>query len=69
MKSLEIEYFSGPFSLSGQIDYPDGDGPFPVVLIVPGMAQHNRDGNASGYPGYNNYYLKFAKVILNAGGV
>ena len=67
MTVKEVEFNSGPFKLAGQIEYPKGEGPFPVVLFIPGLPQHDRYGTAAGYPGYDNYFEPFAKVIIEAG--
>lgn len=63
----EVEFSSGPFKLAGQIEYPEGEAPYPVVLFIPGLPQHDRFGTAKGYPGYDKYFQPFAKVILEAG--
>jgi hypothetical protein len=63
----EVEFNSGPFKMAGQIEYPEGEAPFPVVLFIPGLPQHDRFGTAKGYPGYDNYFQPFAQVILEAG--
>jgi len=64
---IEAEFYVGPFSLAGQMDYPEGDGPFPAVLIIPGPPSHDRYGNVRGYKAYNNYLQQLAEVIVDAG--
>lgn len=67
MTVKEVEFNSGPFKMAGQIEYPKGEGPFPGVLFIPGLPQHDRFGSAKGYPGYDNYFQPFAMAILEAG--
>ncbi|UJL46848.1 alpha/beta hydrolase [Virgibacillus sp. NKC19-16] len=35
-------------TLTGELETPDGDGPFPVMLIIPGSGPTDRNGNAQG---------------------
>lgn len=65
--TVEVEFTTGPFSLAGQMDYPEGSGPFPTVLIVPGPPQHDRYGNVRGYKAYDNYFQVLAEHILSTG--
>ncbi len=51
--SVELETPTG--SLRGTIDLPEGDGPFPVVLVIAGSGPTDRDGNS---PGMKNDHLK-----------
>ncbi|MBY7142178.1 alpha/beta hydrolase [Virgibacillus sp. NKC19-3] len=43
---LEIETDLG--TLTGELETPDGDGPFPVMLLIPGSGPADRNGNAQG---------------------
>ncbi|WP_373894949.1 alpha/beta hydrolase [Virgibacillus sp. CBA3643] len=43
---LEVETDLG--TLTGELETPDGDGPFPVMLIIPGSGPNDRNGNAQG---------------------
>lgn len=59
-----MEFFSGPYSLAGQIDFPDNlASKHAGFLLVPGPSQHTRTGDARGFPGFNNYYTKFIRVL------
>lgn len=64
----ELEFYSGPYALSGQLDLPkEGKLPYPVALIVPDSPRHTRDGFASGFPAFRDYYSKIADAILATG--
>jgi len=41
----EIRFTSGKLHLAGTLSYPDHGGPFPVVLLIPGSGQVDRDEN------------------------
>ncbi|MHA2501740.1 MAG: hypothetical protein ACXAE3_02535 [Candidatus Kariarchaeaceae archaeon] len=65
--SVEVEFHAGPFSLAGQIDYPNEADTFPALLIVPGAPQHDRFGNVRGYSAYNNYLEALKDTLIDAG--
>lgn len=48
-------------TLYGELETPDGDGPFPIMIIIPGSGPTDRNGNS---PGVKNNSLK-----LLAGGL
>ncbi|MCI4062868.1 alpha/beta hydrolase [Micromonospora sp. R77] len=41
----ELVFTSGPFRLAGTLTVPDGGGPHPGVLLLPGSGPLDRDGN------------------------
>ncbi|GAB3046314.1 alpha/beta hydrolase [Virgibacillus ainsalahensis] len=61
---LEVETEIG--TLYGEVEMPDGNGPFPVMLIIPGSGPTDRNGNS---PGARNDSLKFVAEELAANGV
>lgn len=46
---------------------PDGDGPWPVVLILAGAGSIDRDGNVTTFPGKNNFLLQLAEGLAADG--
>ncbi len=55
-------------TLSGTLELPSGNGPFPAVLIVAGSGPTDRDGNSAAIPGKNDS-LKLLAEGLAARGV
>lgn len=51
-----VRFQSGQFNIVGDLKFPDGAGPFPLVIFVHG------DG-----PAYRSYFWKIQECILNAG--
>ncbi|GGO00325.1 hypothetical protein [Microbispora bryophytorum] len=45
MRDLDLGFASGGERLAGTLTLPDGDGPFPAVLLVPGSGPVDRDSN------------------------
>jgi pimeloyl-ACP methyl ester carboxylesterase len=52
----KMSFSSGGFEIAGEIIFPDGEGPFPLVIMVHG------DG-----PAYMSYFPKVKESILKAG--
>lgn len=46
---------------------PDGDGPFPAVVIIAGSGATDKDGNSVGLPGKNNSLKMLAEGLAEAG--
>lgn len=61
---LQIETNIG--TLYGELETPDGAGPFPVMIIIPGSGPTDRDGNS---PGVKNNSLKLLAEGLAEQGV
>ncbi len=53
--------------LAGTLLVPDGDGPWPVVLILSGSGQVDRDGNLLRIPGQNNSLRQLAEALAENG--
>ncbi len=45
MHDIDLAFASGGERLAGTLTLPDGDGPFPAVLLVPGSGPVNRDSD------------------------
>ncbi|MFG1860768.1 alpha/beta hydrolase family protein [Microbispora bryophytorum] len=45
MRDLDLGFASGGERLAGTLTLPDGDGPFPAVLLVPGSGPVDRDSD------------------------
>ena len=44
-KGIAIQLETKTGKLDGTVDLPDGNGPFPVVILLPGSGPTDRDGN------------------------
>ncbi len=55
-------------TMSGQLETPQGEGPFPLMIIIAGSGPTDRDGNSQALPGKNNS-LKMLAENLAAEGV
>jgi len=62
---LQVETERG--TLYGELETPEGDGPFPVVIIIPGSGPTDRDGNSPGIPGKNNSLKLLAQGLAENG--
>src|SRR5690625_1012329 len=62
---LQVETDQG--TLYGEMETPEGDGPFPVVIIIPGSGPTDRDGNSPGIPGKNDSLKLLAEGLANNG--
>jgi hypothetical protein len=51
-RDREVAVRSGGVSLAGALRMPDGDGPFPAVVILSGSGRQDRDGTVAGQPLY-----------------
>ena len=45
----EVSYASGIDTLFGTLTIPEGHGPFPAVLLIPGSGRHDRDSTLFGH--------------------
>ncbi|GLX05397.1 alpha/beta fold hydrolase [Microbispora sp. NBRC 16548] len=45
MRDIDLAFASGGERLAGTLTLPDGDGPFPAVLLVPGSGPVDRDSD------------------------
>jgi hypothetical protein len=62
---LQVETEHG--TLYGELEAPEGDGPFPVVVIIPGSGPTDRDGNSPGLPGKNDSLKLLAEGLADNG--
>lgn len=51
----EVTFENGDITLAGTLTLPEGDGPFPAVLLLTGSGQQNRDEEISIAPGYKPF--------------
>lgn len=63
---VEVQLKDG--TMSGQLETPQGEGPFPLMVIIAGSGPTDRDGNSVALPGKNNS-LKMLAENLAAEGV
>ncbi|WP_246096847.1 alpha/beta hydrolase family protein [Psychrobacillus soli] len=63
---VEVKVEGG--AMSGQLEIPSGEGPFPVMVIIAGSGPTDRNGNSIALPGKNNS-LKMLAEDLAAEGV
>ncbi|WP_010529225.1 alpha/beta hydrolase [Lentibacillus jeotgali] len=62
---LSVETNEG--TLYGEVEKPDGKGPFPVMLIIPGSGPTDRNGNSNGVQGDNNSLKMLAESLAEYG--
>ncbi len=62
---LHVETDEG--TLYGEVEHPDGQGPFPVMIIIPGSGPTDRNGNSSGVQGANNSLKMLAERLAEQG--
>ncbi|WP_077302860.1 alpha/beta hydrolase family protein [Virgibacillus pantothenticus] len=62
---LQVETAYG--TLSAEVKLPEGKGPYPVLLIIPGSGQTDRDGNTVGMAGKNNSLKLLADGLAEQG--
>ncbi|TFB22939.1 alpha/beta hydrolase [Filobacillus milosensis] len=62
---LTVETKNG--ELKGELLIPEGEGPYPVALIIPGSGPTNRNGNSATMPGENNSLKMLAEELANLG--
>ncbi|MFD1030189.1 alpha/beta hydrolase [Metaplanococcus flavidus] len=63
---IEIEVAGG--TMKAEVEMPEGEGPFPAMLILAGSGPTDRDGNSLMLPGKNNS-LKMVAEELAANGI
>lgn len=63
---VEVKVEDG--TMSGQLEIPQGEGPFPLMVIIAGSGPTDRNGNSIAVPGKNNS-LKMLAEDLAADGV
>ena len=62
---IDVEFYSGPYLLSGQLDIPNTKNEkYKTVFLIPGAPKHDRYGNVKGYRGYNNYFEPIVKLMM-----
>lgn len=66
-QSEEVALDTGTGSLAGSLLIPDGQGPFPAVLIIAGSGPTDRDGNSTLISGHNNILGQLAEGLARAG--
>lgn len=53
IRAEEVVFQSGEITLAGTLTLPDGEGPYPAVVLLSGSGGQNRDGEVEGFfPGY-----------------
>ncbi|MFD1361120.1 alpha/beta hydrolase [Lentibacillus salinarum] len=62
---LSVETDDG--TLYGELEKPDGEDPTPIMLIIPGSGQTDRNGNSSGVQGENNSLKLLAEGLAEQG--
>ncbi len=62
---LQVETAVG--TLSAELVKPKGKGPYPVMVIIPGSGQTDRDGNTIGIAGKNNSLKLLAEGLAHQG--
>ena len=53
--------------MSGQLETPQGEGPFPLMVIIAGSGPTDRDGNSVAFPGKNNSLKMIAESLVAEG--
>jgi len=66
-ESFDITMQVDKGELAGTILLPEGDGPWPVVLILAGSGPTDRDGNQPKLPGKNNSLKQLAEGLAEQG--
>lgn len=51
----ELTFENGDITLAGTLTLPEGDGPFPAVVLLSGSGQQNRDEELAIVPGYKPF--------------
>jgi len=62
---VKIELANG--TMLGQLELPEGDGPFPLMIIIAGSGPTDRDGNSLLMPGNNNSLKMIAEQLALEG--
>ncbi|WP_404452127.1 alpha/beta hydrolase [Virgibacillus necropolis] len=58
---------TGKGKLYGEVEIPDGEGPYPVMIIIPGSGPTDRNGNSVALPGKNNSLKLLAEQLAENG--
>ncbi|WP_059103436.1 alpha/beta hydrolase family protein [Shouchella shacheensis] len=61
----EIEVSDGV--MKGKVETPEGQGPFPVAIIIAGSGPTDKDGNSKALPGENNSLKMIAEGLTSEG--
>ena len=48
-RSVDVEYSNGEVKLAGTLTIPEGEGPFPAVILLSGSGAQNRDSEVFGH--------------------
>lgn len=51
----DVTFDNGDITLAGTLTLPEGDGPFPALVLISGSGQQNRDEELSIVPGYKPF--------------
>lgn len=62
---VEVQVEGG--MMSGQLEIPDGQGPFPLMVIIAGSGPTDRNGNSIALPGKNNSLKMLAEDLAKEG--
>lgn len=62
-RSEDVTYRSGDLTIAGTLTEPEGDGPFPAVLLITGSGPQDRDENLMGH----RPFLLLADTLTRAG--
>ncbi|MCP3978374.1 MAG: alpha/beta fold hydrolase [bacterium] len=58
----DVEYGNGKIRLGGTLAIPDGDGPFPAVLLISGSGPQNRDSELFGHRPFHVWSDQLARA-------
>lgn len=62
---VEVKVEGG--TMSGQLEIPEGQGPFPLMVIIAGSGPTDRNGNSIALPGKNNSLKMLAEDLAKEG--
>ncbi|QUG39939.1 alpha/beta hydrolase [Psychrobacillus sp. INOP01] len=62
---VEVKVKDG--TMSGQLEIPQGEGPFPLLVIIAGSGPTDRNGNSIALPGKNNSLKMLAEDLAGNG--
>lgn len=63
--SEEIEVLNGPVSLPGTLRFPEGGGPHPLLIFIPGSGNIDRNGNQAGTMVQAGYIRQLGEAIAS----
>ena len=55
-RAEDVTFNNGDITLAGTLTLPEGDGPFPALVLISGSGQQNRDEELSIVPGYKPFH-------------